>query len=539
MSLEEAFLRDIIGNPDDDTPRLVYADWLEERGDVRGEFIRVQCRLARMDEEDAEYAPLFFREQELLERHRDHLVGDLAPVFDYPMAPTNPDSIYSFRRGFIERVCLPMTMFVEHADTLFARAPIRSLALGRGDWPIPSFDQSLESIHRYMEDTRRLSDADRQALVAVANCRQLTRIRSLNMHTVILRGEDMRVLVSSPFLIGLTELCLTGTVSGDEEMAILAGSPILQRLTSLLLGTDLGLAGLRSVVESDHLGPLTSLYLWGNGNIGPAGAAILAAAPRLAGLRSLNLNATDLGDEGATALAASPHLRKLTELYLKGNQIGPAGMRALAASPVLTHVSHLDLWNNPIGPDGARALADSLFLSSLTELELPGGAIGPEGATALANSFVCQRLKSLRLDLNEIGTQGAVAMAQSVHLHQLVDLDLSANDLGDEGVLALVSSAFAPRLRSLELVNNRIGPAAVEALARSPALASLKFLGLASNGIGERGVRALLDSPYLRHLEWLDLQGCDLTEEMLAALTDRFGDQVLIVERRDPSDEQD
>ncbi|MDX2010616.1 MAG: TIGR02996 domain-containing protein [Myxococcaceae bacterium] len=32
--------------PWDDAPRLVYADWLSEQDDPRGEFIVVQCRLA-------------------------------------------------------------------------------------------------------------------------------------------------------------------------------------------------------------------------------------------------------------------------------------------------------------------------------------------------------------------------------------------------------------------------------------------------------------------------------------------------------------
>jgi uncharacterized protein (TIGR02996 family) len=33
MSDEAAFLNAILANPEDDAPRLVYADWLEERGD--------------------------------------------------------------------------------------------------------------------------------------------------------------------------------------------------------------------------------------------------------------------------------------------------------------------------------------------------------------------------------------------------------------------------------------------------------------------------------------------------------------------------
>lgn len=46
MTDESAFLRRICEQPDDVDLRLVYADWLEERGDPRGEFIRVQCERA-------------------------------------------------------------------------------------------------------------------------------------------------------------------------------------------------------------------------------------------------------------------------------------------------------------------------------------------------------------------------------------------------------------------------------------------------------------------------------------------------------------
>jgi uncharacterized protein (TIGR02996 family) len=46
-----AFLCDIKENPEDETPRLILADWLEEYGDehdaARAELIRVQCEMAR------------------------------------------------------------------------------------------------------------------------------------------------------------------------------------------------------------------------------------------------------------------------------------------------------------------------------------------------------------------------------------------------------------------------------------------------------------------------------------------------------------
>src|SRR5688500_2551195 len=49
MDAAETLLRAIESAMDDDAPRLVYADWLAERGDPRGECIRVQCRIAQVD----------------------------------------------------------------------------------------------------------------------------------------------------------------------------------------------------------------------------------------------------------------------------------------------------------------------------------------------------------------------------------------------------------------------------------------------------------------------------------------------------------
>ncbi len=50
MTHEDAFLQAMTEAPDDDGPRLVYADWLEERGDPRGEFLRLECWLRGLRE---------------------------------------------------------------------------------------------------------------------------------------------------------------------------------------------------------------------------------------------------------------------------------------------------------------------------------------------------------------------------------------------------------------------------------------------------------------------------------------------------------
>jgi uncharacterized protein (TIGR02996 family) len=61
MTPEEAFLQALIESPDDDTPRLIFADWLEERGDSRGEFLRLECRLRSLPESCSDYGRWYER----------------------------------------------------------------------------------------------------------------------------------------------------------------------------------------------------------------------------------------------------------------------------------------------------------------------------------------------------------------------------------------------------------------------------------------------------------------------------------------------
>ena len=45
MTDERAFLTAILERPDDDATKLVYADWLEEQGDPRGEYLRLMMQV--------------------------------------------------------------------------------------------------------------------------------------------------------------------------------------------------------------------------------------------------------------------------------------------------------------------------------------------------------------------------------------------------------------------------------------------------------------------------------------------------------------
>lgn len=48
-------------NPADDALRLVYADWLDERGDLRAEFLRADVELCRLAKTDEGYSRLLDR----------------------------------------------------------------------------------------------------------------------------------------------------------------------------------------------------------------------------------------------------------------------------------------------------------------------------------------------------------------------------------------------------------------------------------------------------------------------------------------------
>src|SRR5262249_8566281 len=65
----EALVCAAFANPDDDTPRLVLADYLEENGEAdRAALIRVQCEAARLKPADPRSAELAAEEKDLLAR---------------------------------------------------------------------------------------------------------------------------------------------------------------------------------------------------------------------------------------------------------------------------------------------------------------------------------------------------------------------------------------------------------------------------------------------------------------------------------------
>ena len=368
----EDIVRNILENPDDVTVRLVYADWLDEQDNPRGEFIRLQCRLAEMDEDDPARQPLVARERQLLAAHKSTWRKE---------APAWPRAV-KFRRGFPEVVVCTAREFLKQGAGLFRRAPVVSLTL-------TTVTEHLESL---------------------AACPLLSRVRSLKLE------RCSPGLAASRHLANLTSLDLSFTRTEDAVAEALAGSPHLTRLSTLLLtGNLLSERGVSALARSPHLSNLSALHL-GSNPFGDVGLRNLLASPHLANLGELALwhNATD--EAGAEQLALAPHLTRLTSLRLNNFRVGDRGAAALARSPNLAGVVRLELSTNGIGPDGATALAESPHLTNLVSLNLHENRIEDAGAEALANSRYLTNLRTLKLANNSLGDRGLLALARSPNL---------------------------------------------------------------------------------------------------------------------------
>jgi uncharacterized protein (TIGR02996 family) len=68
MTTEQSFLNAIRENPSDEHLRLVYADWLEEQGDERAEFLRIEAEIWRLSRRSKRYGELKMRRTALWKR---------------------------------------------------------------------------------------------------------------------------------------------------------------------------------------------------------------------------------------------------------------------------------------------------------------------------------------------------------------------------------------------------------------------------------------------------------------------------------------
>lgn len=119
--LARALLDDIIARPDDDTPRLVYADWLSENGqEERAEFIRVQVASGEPAAiaGDVWMSPTEGRVYELLR----------AECQRWTLCPLT-DGEWTWNRGFIESVRLPLRLWISGGPTIASLHPVETVGM--------------------------------------------------------------------------------------------------------------------------------------------------------------------------------------------------------------------------------------------------------------------------------------------------------------------------------------------------------------------------------------------------------------------------
>lgn len=122
----DLLLRAVLECPDDDTPRLLFADALEEAGEPdRAEFIRLQIAGPVPDGTKSWDYPE--RQRRLWARLRLKQEPDrLLPLF----AGTGVDC---YVRGFVERVTCAADDWLAHADAILRQHPVRAVTLTT--WP--------------------------------------------------------------------------------------------------------------------------------------------------------------------------------------------------------------------------------------------------------------------------------------------------------------------------------------------------------------------------------------------------------------------
>ena len=104
MSDEVALLAAIRAHPDEDTPRLAYADWLDEHGNAdRAEFIRAQIAIAQLPDDDPRRCELEITERRLLAKNVVEWAAPWPRFCGWEYAGDEPWRTL-FRRGFLEEV---------------------------------------------------------------------------------------------------------------------------------------------------------------------------------------------------------------------------------------------------------------------------------------------------------------------------------------------------------------------------------------------------------------------------------------------------
>jgi uncharacterized protein (TIGR02996 family) len=224
MNPERAFLQTIIERPDEDLPRLVFADWLEEHGDLpRAEFIRLQCQGAAMPAGAARYE-VEERARAIRWEHEQKWLGPLRGRARW----------WCFHRGFLEECGFNSFHFVRGAASLFDQGPVRRVSLGGMGGRIGRLLELPELVRITHLDLfgDRIGD-EGASLLAISSRWRLLSVLHLGFNNITNAG--VRALAESSHFPRLTTLDLRNNPVGDDGARALLASSHLPQLKAVCL----------------------------------------------------------------------------------------------------------------------------------------------------------------------------------------------------------------------------------------------------------------------------------------------------------------
>ncbi len=315
---EAALLGAIAAEPQDDAPRLVYADWLLDRGDGFGELIQVACTFAKLADDAPERAAM--RDQ-LDKLERKHAQAWLAPIRAFVRT-------CSFERGLISWLTCDAKLFAQAAPTIAARAPRASLQLtGLKAKDVPALAASpLGGFALVGLDSQRIDDAQ---LTVLAASPTIAGVEYWQLGYNSFGDAGLIAFARSPYVASVQTLQINGFQRGvrfsPAALGEVLASPTLGALCSLSLAvTEIGDAFARCTRKLDHLALSVDRF-------DDDDAAALAGARSLAGLTSLTIQQVgtqplELSDEGALRILAKLPRAKLTSSV----ELGPKVLAEIA-----------------------------------------------------------------------------------------------------------------------------------------------------------------------------------------------------------------
>jgi uncharacterized protein (TIGR02996 family) len=508
LPLDRAFLDDIQAHPDDDAPRLIYADWLADNGNpARAEFIRVQIERARLDEDDPAQDELERREHRLLREHPEWLAG----------LPKWAQTSATFRRGFIEAISGAAGQVGRELRKVAHLAPIREVTIdfSRGR-PLQALAAPAAGVRRLSLKTPRRDPID---LIPDGFWDAFPDLEDLDLRIGGLSSNDIDGLLASSLPGRLRRLRLDDTLINPEtHRIVLSRRDLFAPLESLELHGNRFEGDAFAELAAIDMPHLRNLRIEYNFRIPPPALSEILSAERRPRLESLAFGSCGLAGPAAEALASTPGLARLRYLDLSGNELEVAYLAQLLASPHWPALRWLSLSYNPIGRDGVRALAGCPKLAGVTRLGLTAVRMGAAGVTDLIGSPYLGSLRRLEVCGNQLRDDGVLALVAG-SLPPLAELNLQANELTDRGLRALVEGAMELPVR-LNLTYSTFSSPAIIGLANSPKARRLGALSMfLSVTLADDVSAALATSPYLDGLWRLRIR---LPEDS-AALRARFG----------------